>query len=220
METKKKIEIISVKTEDMDPPPNSNDPEVAEDLEEEIKTIKNQHRQWTRDISKVANSQYIKLKPTSNLFVWNVLLKAKPDYQKLWGDKWYRAQLVFFKNFPDSKPELRFPKGFQNLFVYPIAPFNLCYSSFNLWTSTDNIMSVLPGVIDVLFEEPALEINANNIPAFKKGTVGDGNVPANPQLARTYISNRQEYEQKIKQQVNSAGYDTEDLTFDELSVIT
>lgn len=86
-------------------PPNSKDSNAEDLYEDEIKSIKYQYRQWSKDPTKVTNSDYIKLKPTDNLFVWNVILRAKPKDQELWGENWYRAQLVFFKDFPLQKPE-------------------------------------------------------------------------------------------------------------------
>ena len=194
--------------------PNRNDPDAEYRYDEEIKTIKNQLRQWNKDLTKVKNSEYIKLKPTSNLFVWNVLLRAKPEQQDLWGTNWYRAQLVFFEGFPGKGPELRFPKEFQNLFVYAIPDYNICYSSLNGWKETDSLTSVLPGVIEVLFEDPELELNNMKCPVLKKPGLS-GVAPANPELAKTYINNRAEYNRIIKAQVATASY-PEYLDFTEL----
>ena len=209
----KRIQIISQTT--TPEYPDSNEPDAEDLYEEEIKTIKNQLRQWNKDLTKVKNSEYIKLKPTSNLFVWNVLLRAKPEQQALWGTNWYRAQLVFFKGFPVKGPELRFPKRFKNLFVYTIASCNICYSSLNDWKETDTLTSVLPGVIEVLFEDPELELNDLGFAVLKKAGLS-GVAPANPELAKTFIKNRAEYDQIIRDQVATASYSTEDLGFTEL----
>lgn len=194
-------------------PPNSKDSNAEDLYEDEIKSIKYQYRQWSKDPTKVTNSDYIKLKPTDNLFVWNVILRAKPKDQELWGENWYRAQLVFFKDFPLQKPELRFSERFNNLFVSNTYPHNLCYSALNEWKETDSLVNVLPGIIDILFANPDLEYSENRHPVLSKKAAGAGNGPLNIKLARTYIDSRREYQEIIKGQALTQSYTSDNLDF-------
>lgn len=100
--------------------------------------------------------------------------------QRLWGKNWYRAQLVFFKDFPVRAPQLRFSKGFKNLNVYALPPYNALYTPFNNWREGDSLKSVLPGIVDALFGDPELEVTRSGVPIYQQKGLEPVTAPANP----------------------------------------
>ena len=154
-------------------------------LENEKKDIDKENKlgRFPESITKLAPS---KLGMSENYFEWDLIFHGKGP---LWGEGIFHCKLLFPNVYHLNPPLILFERNFKHVHVY--ADNKACIDLINpeTWSGDTRIANIARSIVEIISREPNF------------------NAPANMGLMQTYQTNRDKYEQEIKEMIKKCKED-------------